>query len=347
MGCPTFDQVDTGAVRVARGCGKVLALTGLLVVGLVLVAIVGAVLFLRDLDFDFGLGDDCRGSSDRLIQAAALGDRATVAEELRRGGDPDRVVDGESALACAAAVHEEDIVALLLDEGATPTREALRAAVGASGGVLDLPERPPVPAATDTAPAADSVDAADAAAARQEVVRLLLDHGADADGGPAGPSPLLYAVWSRQAPVVDLLLAHGADPDHGGRVDSVLVDGARTGYGTGSTLPPQARAQLPRTRGDEVANVPPLVGAAWTGDVELARHLLDAGADPDLTSDEAFSPLYAAAVRGDRAMVELLLARGAAPAPTVRPGVRTPAEAASAAGHPELVPLLTGGSGGG
>ena len=173
-------------------------------------------------------------------------------------------------------------------------------------------------------------------------MRLLLDHGADPDGGRTGPSPLLYAVWSGQAPLADLLLEHGADPDHGGRVGSFLIDAVRSGIGTstGTTLAQQATSQLPRPRGDEVANVPPLVGAAWTGDVELARHLLDAGADPDLTSDEALSPLLTAGVRGDRAMIELLLASGASRTPTVRAGVQTPAEAARAAGHPDLVPLL-------
>ena len=61
--------MDAGLGPTARGCGKVLALTGLLVVGLLLVGIVGLGVLLRDvdLDFDLALGDDCRESDDPLI----------------------------------------------------------------------------------------------------------------------------------------------------------------------------------------------------------------------------------------------------------------------------------------
>jgi uncharacterized protein len=89
-----------------------------------------------------------------------------------------------------------------------------------------------------------------------------------------------------------------------------------------------------------VENVPPLVGAAWTGQIDIARQLLDAGADPNQAADEAFTALFAAAVRGDDAMVDLLLERGAATVPDVRPGVPAPAEAARLAGHPDLAARL-------
>lgn len=320
--------VETRAAgRVGTGCGVALLVGGAIVAGLALTLVVVVAVMLANFDVD--VGDDCRGADDRLVRAAAEGDRATVAEELREGADPDRVVGDVSALECAAAAHEGDVVALLLDQGAAPSDAALRAAVGASGGPLDLPR----------VVASSSPTRADASAEEQQVVRLLLDHGADADGGATGPSPLLYAAWDGQVSVADLLLEHGADPDHGGRVDSVMIMAAQSGFGTDSALPARAQRQLPQVHGT-VDNVPPLVGAAWTGDVEIARRLLDAGAEPDLTSDGAFSPMFAAAVRGDRPMVDLLLSRGAAAAPTVRAGVKTPAQAARAAGHPDIADLL-------
>jgi ankyrin repeat protein len=179
------------------------------------------------------------------------------------------------------------------------------------------------------------------------IAGALLDAGADPDAGNAGPSPLLYAAWSGQVETSRLLLARGAHADHGGRVTSTIVRMAQAvspGTTTG-TLPEGVVELLPDPTGDHVENVPPLVGAAWSGQIGIARQLLDAGADPNLAADGAFTALLAAAVRGDRAMVDLLLERGAATDPDVRPGVPAPAVAALLAGHGDIAmrldPLIT------
>jgi ankyrin repeat protein len=273
----------------------------------------------------------CVDSHDALIRAASRGDRDGVVEALRPGAEVDRQVDGWTALACASSAREVEIVDLLLGEGAAPSPEVLQAAVGArspSGLVGSAPDLAPLP--TDDA--------------LLEIVGALLEAGADPNGGDHGPSPLLYAAWSGQGETSDLLLAHGADADHGGRVSSALVELAQTfSAGTTTGTDPRGISQLlPDTRAATVENVPPLVGAAWSGEIEIARRLLDAGADPDLASDEAFTAMFAAAVRGDADMVDLLLSRGAAAVPAVRAGVRTPAEAARDAGHPDIAELLAG-----
>ena len=54
-----------------------------------------------------------------------------------------------------------------------------------------------------------------------------------------------------------------------------------------------------------------LTCACWLGQVGLARRLLDAGADPATGMGTGLSALHWAANRGQRAAVELLLARGA------------------------------------
>jgi ankyrin repeat protein len=263
-----------------------------------------------------------------VIRAAARGDRPRLVQGLRAGADIDHEVDGWTALACASNAGEPEIVELILALGAVPSPEALRAAVGArtpsSMGPLPNPEPGP----------ADS--------AHTEIVRALLDAGADPDGGDVGPSPLLYAAWSGQVETTALLLARGAHADHGGRVRSVIVHLAQTvSPGTATDTQPETVSQiLPVPTGEYVENVPPLVGAAWTGRIDIARQLLDAGADPNQAADEAFTALFAAAVRGDGAMVDLLLERGAATVPDVRPGVLGPAEAALLAGHVDLATRL-------
>jgi hypothetical protein len=51
--------------------------------------------------------------------------------------------------------------------------------------------------------------------------------------------------------------------------------------------------------------------AAWYGEVDVARYLLDAGMDPGLASDGGATALHRAAYAGHAELVELLLARGA------------------------------------
>lgn len=82
---------------------------------------------------------------------------------------------------------------------------------------------------------------------RREIVRLLLDHGADPDArDESGQTPLLLAVKRRHREIVGLLLEHGAN------VNAEDDCGRR-----------------------------PLLLAAENGDVAVAKLLLEAGADPN------------------------------------------------------------------
>ncbi|WP_436774476.1 ankyrin repeat domain-containing protein [Yinghuangia sp. YIM S09857] len=56
-----------------------------------------------------------------------------------------------------------------------------------------------------------------------------------------------------------------------------------------------------------------LVIAVHFADIEATRRLLRAGADADRPDSEGTTPLYAAAVRGDAEIAELLIAAGADP----------------------------------
>jgi uncharacterized protein len=112
-------------------------------------------------------------------------------------------------------------------------------------------------------------------ASTAEVVAALLAAGADPNGlGPDDSfTPLMVA---RDAEIATLLLAAGADPNRKNN----------DGYTA-------------------------LMLAAYDGDVERVRALLDGGADPNLRSDGAgLSPLGQALEDNELAVVELLVARG-------------------------------------
>lgn len=277
---------------------------------------------LRNMDLSFG---GCSTADDDLIVAATAGDVDEVEALLDDGADPNVEENDETPLTCAAASSRARVVGLLLDEGATADPDALRSALGARSGFVGMP--------LSDVPKVDR--------ARDETVRLLLDRGVDPDGGTNGPSPLLYAAWSEQEANVDLLLERGADPNHGGRVQSTVVLMAQS-YPNGS--PPEVSVSMPSQLGpeaDHVDNVPPLIGAAWARNSAIAAKLLDAGADPNMVSDQRFSALMAAVLQHDRPMVELLLQHGASPVPTVEPGVPSPADVAADLGYDDIAALLT------
>jgi ankyrin repeat protein len=93
-----------------------------------------------------------------------------------------------------------------------------------------------------------------------------------------------------------------------------------------------------------VANNPmlvqPLHSAAAAGRADIVQLLLESGADANARQQGGFIALHAAAQNGDHAMVKLLLDHGADAAAATDDG-RTAADIADAAGHPEVVALLT------
>ena len=83
----------------------------------------------------------------------------------------------------------------------------------------------------------------------------------------------------------------------------------------------------------------PLHRAVETGLRQLARALLDAGAEPGARNADGDSPLHWAALSGHIVVVQRLLARGADPRARNRKGL-TPGDYARRDGHDEVVRLL-------
>ena len=150
-----------------------------------------------------------------------------------------------------------------------------------------------------------------------EIMRLLLEHGADPTLEGDGDTPLQLACGEGVCAVVRLLLDHGVDPDEKMRVDEwwtpmcaaaaynevevirILLDhGASTGL---------VRTTRPGWRYGGT----PLGTACAHGHVDAARLLLDNGADIELKDHGRSTPLVSALDNAMPAVVRLLLARGA------------------------------------
>lgn len=86
-------------------------------------------------------------------------------------------------------------------------------------------------------------------------------------------------------------------------------------------------------------HIPPLVSATASGSLEIARLLLEHGADPNACQAGDFAPLHNAAQNGQIEMIELLLNVHAQVNPRGSSG-KTPLTLAQEAGHSQAAALL-------
>jgi ankyrin repeat protein len=168
-----------------------------------------------------------------------------------------------------------------------------------------------------------------------EVIALLLDRGADIDATDSrGAQGIDLAVWSRTTLATGdfhtarLLLSRGATCDL--TIAAALGDLDRV-----TALLDQNPACVREVRANGKR---PLSAAVKFGRREIARLLLERGADPNWPESDAprGASLHTAARAGDRELVELLLARGADP----NSHVDSAGNAVYAARTPELRALL-------
>ncbi|MCK4294857.1 MAG: ankyrin repeat domain-containing protein, partial [Planctomycetes bacterium] len=194
-----------------------------------------------------------------------------------------------------------------------------------------------------------------------EQVKLLISKGADVNAKDMqGRTPLHGAAFRGHKDVVGLLLAKGADVNAQDRNGRTPVDAA---LGRGNT---KAVVKLLVARG---AKVSPLHGAAYLGDLDKVKAVVEAGTDVNAKdkmgrvpldyaatkevaqvliakgsdiSTEARSgrdPLYWAAFFGHKEVVEFLIAKGADVNPK-DPCDYTPLEGVATEGHHDVAELL-------
>jgi uncharacterized protein len=212
--------------------------------------------------------------TNELFLAVTSGDAQAVREMVR--ADPSlasaRDASGLPVVLLALFNQQPEAAAALLE--AEPELGILEAAaVGRAERVRELLGRDPSVLGERTPEGFTPLGLA-AFMGGPDVVRVLLEHGADADDDADnrfGVRPVNAAAAAHDHETMRLLLEAGADAD--------------------------ARQQ---------GGFTPLHTAAHTDDVEMARLLLDAGADPSLTTDDGRDSARIAADDGSAGVAALL-----------------------------------------
>jgi ankyrin repeat protein len=245
--------------------------------------------------------------STPLHWAAYRDDLAKTDQLIRAGANVNAVTDlGVTPLWAASTNGSTALVKRLLDAGANPNMALV------SG------ETPLMVASRS---------------GKTESVAALLARGADPNArGTRGQTALMWAVSQKHADVVKALLAGGADvhakseswtqmmavPPHGlpeyNRLiphggDTALMFAARNGDLASAKLLVEGGANPSDT---DAWGVSATTLAAFSGHGEIARFLLEKGADPN-SDKPGFTALHCAIMRRDEETVAALLSRGADP----------------------------------
>ena len=222
-----------------------------------------------------------------LLAAAEAGDRATALELLEAGADARvRGPDGSTALMWAAYHGDLDLVERLIAAGAdvearnefgtSALREA--AVLGSTPIIKALLEASADANAAN--PEGETPLMVVARTGNVDAAALLLDAGADINAKEdwGGQSALMWAAAQSQPEMVEFLAAHGAELDARGVIrqwDRKII-------------------KEPRPKDMNKGGFTALLYAAREGCIECARHLIEAGADPDLGDPERVAPLVLA-----------------------------------------------------
>jgi ankyrin repeat protein len=181
---------------------------------------------------------------------------------------------------------------------------------------------------------------------------------------PNGSSALLLAAYYGHGELAEVFRRHGAEPDVFeasalGDLETVrnlvgddreLVNAfAADGFyplGLAAFFGHRAIVEFLLSNGADLKTaarnpqkVTALHAAVARRDLEIAKMLVEAGADPNARQEQGFAPLHDAAANGNAPLVELLLTHGALADAKTDDG-KTPADMAAERGHKEVVERL-------
>jgi ankyrin repeat protein len=167
---------------------------------------------------------------------------------------------------------------------------------------------------------------------RLDVVKKLLEQKVNLDAqDKQGVTALMLAAESNQVEIVQLLLKKNANPNVEDQTGWTALMKAVYQGSAGCTEALAARSRQEVNRA--------LLVAALTGRQEIAKILIDNGAEIDSRADDGRTPLMLAAGKGDTDFVSFLLKAGADPTLTDKSGA-TAASLARAKGYKEVADHL-------
>jgi ankyrin repeat protein len=219
-----------------------------------------------------------------LLEAAEHGDRAAALRLLARGANPNAPgPDGTTAVMWAAANDDLQLVRALIKAGADVklknqfgTSALTEAAIIGSAPVIDALLKAGADPNTRN-PEDETPLMAVARSGKVDAATLLLEAGADVNAKErcGEQTALMWAAAQSQPEMVKLLVSKGANVNARGAIRQwerkVITE--------------------PRPKDMNKGGFTPLLYAAREGCVECARHLIEAGADPNLEDPERITPL--------------------------------------------------------
>ena len=239
-----------------------------------------------------------------LIDAAEQGDRATALRLLAAGANPNAAgPDGTTPIMWAAANDDVELVRALIKAGAKVTvtnqlgtTALTEASIIGSAPIIDALLKAGADANTRN-PEGETPLMAVARSGNVDAAKRLLDARADVNAKEAwgGQTALMWAAARGQGEMVTLLASRGADVNARG----VIRQWERKVINE------------PRPKDLNKGGFTPLLYAAREGCVDCARHLIAAGADPDLDAPDRLTPLNMALLNLHFEVAAVLIKGGA------------------------------------
>ncbi len=265
-----------------------------------------------------GLAAGVAAAEARLADAVMRADRETVAAVLAARADVNAPQpDGTTALHWAVRRDDLATADALLRAGADVkaanrygvTPIALAAMNGSAAMIRKLLDAGADPNSAN--PGGETALMTAARTGKVDAVALLLDRGANVNAKETvhEQTALMWAVLENHVDMVKLLLARGADINAHTKVTMPKGEyvPARPAAASGTGIIRQRALPTPD------GGMTPLLFAVRDGNAEMARLLLDHGADIQASSGNHTTPLLIALLNGQVGLATELLARGADP----------------------------------